>query len=85
VGKRRRHIGFGIAAEETVIGAWEWDLDGMRWRFDSAMRGINVSVRLGEEWHPMVHCLSLKEAGMFSEGVHAGMTLARYRALANGK
>lgn len=77
--QRTKKIPFEKVAVEVEgkKGVWEWECDGVRWRYHDSIYGLNLESLMtpnggDEEWNPMIFVSDLKSAGLFAEGYAVG-------------
>lgn len=77
-GKTRR-IPFEVTAESTRPGVWTWEVEGVRWVYREGL-GVNlVIVHEDGTEQPVVCVKSLNDAGLFTQGFAAGMSVTKKR------
>lgn len=72
---KNKKVGWDRPAEEVNPGAWEWQAGPFFWHW-FGVPGINLCVKIGEEFKGVCYAKDLKEAGMFAEGFAAGVRAA---------
>lgn len=82
---RRKETGFGREVSRGHDGATLWEAGGIAFRW-TGRPGINLycRVQLDDGWQPLVYCATLAHAGMFAEGLSAGIDSERRRLLEEG-
>lgn len=73
---RTRKTGYDRVVTENGDGSCEWTAGGWQWYY-LCTPGINLQVKIGEEYKPINYAKSLADAGLFAEGFHAGALIAR--------